>query len=108
CWMTAFGPATESCTYILIIPSLTWSLLQTWLEPRPPWMRATLILVLALLVLAQLSGTVPYGSYFRDLGPQPFAALLFLFYLAADAVREVRWPTSAAGRRFLPAPAHAA
>lgn len=32
-WMTLFGPATESCTFIYIAPSLAWSLLDVWKRP---------------------------------------------------------------------------
>ncbi|HXG13182.1 MAG TPA: glycosyltransferase family 87 protein [Gemmataceae bacterium] len=106
CWMTAFGPATESCTYILLAPALAWALLNAWLEPRPLWMRWVLVIAQVLLLLAQLATWFPQGHRFRDLGPQPLAALLFLFCLTVAAVREVRRPDAAAGP-IVAAPAHA-
>jgi hypothetical protein len=36
CWMTLCGPATESCTYILLAPSLAWALLEVWHKPEAP------------------------------------------------------------------------
>jgi hypothetical protein len=33
-WMTLFGPTTESCTYILLAPSLAWALLDAWILPQ--------------------------------------------------------------------------
>ena len=34
CWMMLLGPATESCTYILLAPTLAWAVLESWLVPR--------------------------------------------------------------------------
>src|SRR5262249_51258876 len=43
CWMTVFGPATESCTYILLAPALAWALLEAWWQGRPHWYRGVLV-----------------------------------------------------------------
>lgn len=72
-WMTAFGPASESATYMLLASTVSAEVLQS---------RRDRIAVLVgtayfLLLSVQLSGWVPglIRSY-NKLGPQPLAALL--------------------------------
>lgn len=86
CWMTAFGPATESCTYILLAPSLAWALIQAWRDRQPRWVRALLLASLALLWLSQAAIWFPKPRRLHELGAQPFAALLFLTCLIALAL----------------------
>jgi hypothetical protein len=78
CWMTLFGPATESCTYILVAPALGWALLDGWLTPRPAWLRRTLLLSCALLAAALVACWFPFGRSIQALGPHPLAVLLLL------------------------------
>jgi hypothetical protein len=44
CWMTLFGPATESCTYILLAPSLAWALISPRMNRQPPLSISTSLL----------------------------------------------------------------
>lgn len=85
CWMTVLGPMAESCTYILLAPSLAVALLHAWHEARPVWVRGLLVGIFTLLLLAQIATWFPGGRWFRNLGPQPLAGLLFLGYLMLDA-----------------------
>lgn len=80
CWMTAFGPTTESSTYALLAPSLAWAVLGSRLQRQPFWARGLLTTCYLALLSAQIVVWFPrwvFDSY-RVLGPQPLAALLFL------------------------------
>jgi hypothetical protein len=88
CWMTALGPATESATYILLAPSLAWSMIQADNSFR----RIAYSIVFGLFLVSQLAINLPSGRWFRDsLQPLPIAALLFLLIL----VVEVLWQLAA-------------
>ena len=85
CWMTLFGPATESCTYILVAPSLAWALLDAWSGPllvqhfAGHARRAGLLTSFTLFVVAQAAVWFPGGGRpLHALGIQPLATLLFL------------------------------
>jgi hypothetical protein len=86
CWMTAFGPATESPTYTLLAPGLAWTLLDAWLEERHILIRATVAVGAALFVAAQVALWFPQGASFGSLGPQPLAALLLFAAVLGTAV----------------------
>src|SRR5439155_8326409 len=34
CWAMLFGPATESCTYVVIAPAIAWSLIDAFRRPN--------------------------------------------------------------------------
>lgn len=82
CWMTLLGPATESCTYILLTPSLAAAILLSRHERHPlrilPWASYVLLL------LPQMAVWFPGGVRLQELGPHPCAVLLFLIYLLAS------------------------
>jgi len=78
CWMTLVGPATESCTYILLAPTLAWALLDAWQTQRS---RPALGLFLAsygLFLACQMAVWFPIGRTVHTLGLQPLAGLLLL------------------------------
>jgi hypothetical protein len=87
CWMTVFGPATESCTYLLLGPTLAWALLETWLERRPLFARAWLAIAYGLLVVTYMSCWFPSGTRLQSLGLQPLAGMMLLAYLLAGMLR---------------------
>jgi hypothetical protein len=84
-WMTVFGPATESPTYLILAPSVALGLIAAWDEgaARSPGVRllvrglmlGSYVLFLS-LQLTTWSGRLFYA--YRVLGPQPVAGLLFL------------------------------
>lgn len=78
-WIMAFGPATESCTFILLAPPLAWLLLATWVRGES-W-RWPFTLAYALLVLAQVA--IVGRAWLRHHGIQPTASLIFLACLIA-------------------------
>jgi hypothetical protein len=76
CWMTVLGPATESCTYLLLAPSLAATLVA-----RPSrWLW---------LAYGLFAGTIAAGLFPQDwrvqaLGPQPLAGLILLGVTIGD------------------------
>jgi hypothetical protein len=80
CWMTVLGPATESCTYILIAPAMAWATLECW---RLPWLRYPLALCNALFLIACAEAWFPTGNRLKALGIQPLAGLLLVICVAA-------------------------
>jgi hypothetical protein len=88
CWMTAFGVATESATYMLVAPSAAWAVLEAWTERRTLVLRLLFLGSYGLLLAAQIANWFPGSSHFHALGIQPLATLiLFLGLLAAEVKR---------------------
>jgi hypothetical protein len=85
CWMTVFGAATESATYILLGPALTAVLVQVWRERRPRWEQGAVTFSYGLFILTQMSSWFPFGTRFHSYGPQPAAGLVFFGYLLVRA-----------------------
>jgi hypothetical protein len=84
CWMTLFGSATESCTYILLAPSLGLALLDSW-SGGALWSRRWLLVAsFALFTFTQAAVWFPSGKALHALGLHPLAALLFLLALVAS------------------------
>jgi hypothetical protein len=83
CWMTLFGPATESCTYLLLAPTLAWGLLA---PATPTWGRVWLAGSYGLLVVAAAACWFPGGRAIQALGLQPLAGLLLLTFMVAESV----------------------
>jgi hypothetical protein len=101
CWMTVFGPATESVTYVFLAPAAAWGVLRVVCE-RPPWIGRFLIFTgYGLLVLCQIVDWFPFGRLAHSLGPQPVAGLL----LAAGFIT-IEWTGAytPANRVLSPAP----
>jgi hypothetical protein len=83
-WMTLFGSATESSTYILLAPTLAATLLLAWQPPQPRWLRGALLASYLLFTATQAAAWFPDGARrFHVLAPHPLAALLLLMGLLA-------------------------
>lgn len=84
-WMTVFGPATESPTYLLLAPSVVWGVLSCWRQPARPAIRLMMAGSYALLLSLQLLGwnSALFQGY-RMHGPQPIAGLIFLAALLME------------------------
>jgi hypothetical protein len=96
CWMVLFGPVVESFTYILIGPTLAWLLVEAW-QLRRPWpYRGVLAASWAVLTSATLAVIVMHSIRYHRLGPHPFAGLLLLTGLLADAGKRFTEPGAGA------------
>jgi hypothetical protein len=102
CWMTLFGPATESSTHMLLAPGLAWALLTSFRraqasevsETSEVWVRrhnwrhcGVLVISFALFVATQVLLWFPGGARFQNLGTQPFAGLLLFGSLMRSSLR---------------------
>jgi hypothetical protein len=96
CWMTLFGPATESCTYGLLAPTLAWAVLEAALGRGSRWLGGVLIGSYGLFVCAQLLVCFPQGRGLRNLGSLPLAATLLFAALLVQDLRRFARPASPA------------
>jgi hypothetical protein len=88
-WMVLFGPATESCTYVLLAPPLAAALVQD--DGRRPEGRYALVGGgLGLIVLASAAAWFPWGKAVGNLGLQPAGAVLCVSWLVGTAVHDLR------------------
>jgi hypothetical protein len=78
CWMTAFGPATESPTYILLSPTLAWLLVESWRGSLPRWSRIPLTISFVLFAVTVIAVASPYGRTVLMFGTQPIGTLLIM------------------------------
>jgi hypothetical protein len=90
--MTFCGPATESCTYVLLAPVLAQAMLEAG-DRRWPWR----VLIHASFVLFILSAVIVWSprwiaSPVQSSGVQPLAAGLLTVSVLADCWRELRRP----------------
>lgn len=90
CWMTVFGSATESCTYIFLAPSLGSMLLELRSEHASRWAYGIVVASYALLVFAQIANWFPFGTRIQAYGPQPVAGLVFFAYMLGRALQPER------------------
>lgn len=101
CWMTALGPGTESSTYILLAPTVAWTLVEADAISNPTLglrlLRIGYGIVFGLFLAAQaaLWFGAP-GKWMRDhLQPLPIAGTLLLVLLLIDAAATLARPTRA-------------
>jgi hypothetical protein len=91
-WMSLCGPATESCTYVLLAPVLGRAVLEV---AGRAWMRRTL--VYASFGLFTLSAAIVWfprwiADPVQTAGTQPFAALLLAVHVLIDCGMALRRP----------------
>lgn len=89
CWMILCGPATESCTYVLLAPALAWSLAGDSAD-WPRWAALMARLAFLLLMLCVLAGLWRGANRIHAVGFQPQAALLLSLAYAVMFVRKLR------------------
>jgi glycosyl transferase family 87 len=87
-WMTVLGPATESPTYFLLAPCVTWGVLSCSVQPTRPAVRALMVVSFLLFLSMQLLGWTDLYYAARMCGLQPFGGLL---YLTALLIEEWTW-----------------
>jgi hypothetical protein len=105
CWMTVLGPATESCTYILLAPTLAWALLQTWQTRRVGPVPGLIVTSYGLFVGCQMAVWFPFGRDIHTLGLQPLAGLLLLAGILFPMIGDIFQHQSLARANGLPRPA---
>jgi hypothetical protein len=93
-WMMLCGPATESCTYIVLAPALTWALVAEAGKGLAP----AYLAAYGLLLGGVVAGLLPHTSHLHSYGMQPLGALFFLGGALAGAGRRIVGP---AGQRGL-------
>ena len=84
CWVALFGPATESCTYIIVAPVVAWSLIEAFSQPAM-WC-GRLVLTLSFLMMGPLVTDCvprPIRNFANEHGSQPLGALLLFGYVLA-------------------------
>jgi hypothetical protein len=88
CWTVLFGPTTEAATYVVVAPAIAWCVLDAF--GRRDSQAAQALLVASMLMMGPLA-TDLFGSATRvfatSKGVLPLGGLLFLGYLAAEAIR---------------------
>ena len=88
CWMTVFGPATESMTYLLVAPVVCYLLVKGWACPSSRTKYLYLLSYL-LMLYPPFSGLFPGHSIFRSAHLKsilPVAVLLLLAGILSDAM----------------------
>jgi hypothetical protein len=87
CWMSLAGPATESCTYVLISPVLATAVLIV--SDRPGWQKGFVGASFALFTIAAASVWFPgrIAHPIQKTAIQPLAALLLSVCVVVDCVR---------------------
>ena len=91
-WILLLGPATESCTYILLAPALAWLLLEAWTGPRPVALRAALVVCCVLLLGTMMANWFPIVTKVHGMGLHPLATLIFLGCVIDEAFAPVLRP----------------
>jgi hypothetical protein len=89
CWMVLCGPASESCTYILLAPILAWAMLEAGLDERPLWSRFIPWCSFVLFVFSQTISWFPEDVRVVFLGILPLAGIVLWTGLAEDSIRNL-------------------
>ena len=88
CWMVLLGPGIESCTYILLTPSLAWTLISSFIDSDHPSVRWMLLSSYGILLVCLVASWFPNGtSTVHGFGLHPVAALLALSALLLQEYR---------------------
>jgi hypothetical protein len=85
CWMTLFGPVVESFTYILVGPTLAWSIVEAWQLRRNTAYRGLLVASWVMFASTTLAIIFMHSIRYHRLGPHPVAGLMLLTALLIDA-----------------------
>jgi hypothetical protein len=85
CWMTVFGFAAETSTYVIVAPSVSWCVVDAWRRQRPFAERFAFLGVYLLFGLARATGS---NAHTRPLSmvAQPAASLVFFAILFGTAL----------------------
>jgi hypothetical protein len=90
-WVVLFGPATETCTYVVLAPVIAWHLVDVF--SRTTGWPGRLLPVLSLLMMGPLVtdfAVQPVRNFAIEHGSQPIGALLFFSCLLVQMTRSDR------------------
>jgi hypothetical protein len=91
-WMMLCGPATESCTYVILAPAVTLALVSALSRPMPVAMRSLIVASFALLVIAQgVESFLGLRDTISVKALHPLGTLLFVIYSGLLAGRRSWW-----------------
>jgi hypothetical protein len=99
-WMPLCGPATESHTYLLMVPALILAVVRSYHERQPVLLCALLSFALAFQLINHDSRTL-YLFHFTlrwVFAAQPVSALIFLGYAVYWLLNDSFWPEDRPGR----------
>ena len=103
CWMLLLGPATESCTYILVAPVFGWLFIES--ADRSWSYRAALWMAAVLLTIGMIAAWFPFVKAIHALGEQPLGILSLLYCLLSDFKNAICNTTATARRSAVCEPA---
>jgi hypothetical protein len=83
-WMMVLGPVVESSTFLLLAPSLAFSVLAAVHERRWNWRTWLLAGSAGLFILAALLGGIANTARLHVIGLHPWASLLYFAYLGTE------------------------
>jgi hypothetical protein len=97
CWMTVFGPATESSTYIILAPWLAQAAVEA--ASRPVWRRVVAYASFALFAVSMSMAWFPESvrTPIQSTGIMPLAGMLLSVYLLGEC-QEAELPDSTVRR----------
>lgn len=94
CWIVLLGPATESCTYIVIAPILAWAIGKAWenqLSIRPTQLAQGFLLAsLGFFLATLLAGLFPGTGRIHAAGLHPLGGLLLVAGLILQTSQDPR------------------
>ena len=97
CWMVLCGPASESCTYILLAPILAWAALEAAMDHRPLWSRCIPWCSFVLFVFSQTISWFPEQVRMLFLGILPLAGIVLWAGLVESSIRNLCQTSRAVG-----------
>jgi Glycosyltransferase family 87 len=101
-WMTLCGPATESYTYLILVPAIILTLIQAFDTLQPGQLRALVTAAFALQLLAAARASfLPHFKPFWALAVLPLSGLIFLVYALWWLFDDSLWLTPELDARHL-------
>jgi hypothetical protein len=89
CWMTAFGVAAETSTYMIMAPIAAWCVVDAWRQHRPTLERIIYLAIYLLFGLARAAGSEP-RTRFISMVAQPTVALILFALIYGGALWQLR------------------
>jgi alpha-1,2-mannosyltransferase len=83
-WMVVLGPGVESSTFLLVAPSLAWSILAAVLDREWAWRKLLLLGSALLFVTAVLVGSIANTADLHLIDLHPLAGLFYFVYLLTE------------------------